>query len=246
MTTSNRRRILAGSCTALLAAQLLVVTISGLMSRGTTPSQAGIAMNGFLAVLWVGLTAGAVFGITQLVRRKADRLGLAGGALMILGATVGARIIALHQVGMLATITPGASLDALTAPMKNAPLVFVSLVPIGLMYPIGVILLGIALFIARPVNRTAAILMIVGGVLFPIGRAIGIEPAVYASDAILAITYGYLSHEILTRRELWDDSLASTSPAQRRDSEYDGTGSSSTAVSDRDDHLPQQTLPLAN
>lgn len=220
MDSSNRRRILAGSCTALLAATLLLNAVRVALPESGPPSHGDIAAIGFLAVLHVGLTIAAVFAITQLVRRRADALGLFGAALTLLGATVGARILAVRQLALLANTSPGAPRTALNA-LESAPLVWVSIVPIGLMYPIGLITLGIALFIARPVKRWAAVLLVIGGLLFPIGRALDVHAAVYTSDAVMAIAYGFLSWEILTRRELWDDSLASASPEQRRDSEYD-------------------------
>jgi hypothetical protein len=217
MGSSNRRRILVGTCTAILAATLLVNAARVLLNdQATTPGE--IAAIGFLAVLHVGLTIAAVFGITQLVRRKADRLGLAGAALTLLGVTVGARILALHQLGMLAETIPGAT-ATLSAMLQSAPMVWVSIVPIGLMYPIGLILLGSALLIARPVNRWIAVVLLIGAVRFPVGRAVGVVHAVYASDALLAIAYGFLSWEILTKRELWDSSLVTT-PEERREGEY--------------------------
>jgi hypothetical protein len=217
MDSSNRRRVLAGTCTAILAATLLVNVLRNLPSD--QPSTHGeIAATGFLAVLHVGLTIAAVFGITQLVRRKADRLGLFGAALTLLGAAVGARIMVLLQLRQLADTDP-ASMATLSKLLGSALIVWVSLIPIGLMYPLGLITLGSALLVARPVNRWIGMLMVIGGVLFPIGRALSIEPAVYASDAIMAITYGFLSWEILTRRELWDDSLVTT-PEQRSAREY--------------------------
>jgi hypothetical protein len=217
MDSSNRRRILVGTCTATLAATLLINVLRPLLSDGQ-PTHGDIATTGFLAVLHVGLTIAAVFGITQLVRRKADRLGLAGAALTLLGATVGARIMVLLQLKQLADTDP-AAMATLSKLLGSALIVWVSIIPIGLMYPIGLITLGAALLVARPVNRWIGVLLVIGGVLFPIGRAVGVVPAVYASDAIMAITYGFLSWEILTRRELWDDSLVIT-PEERHGSEY--------------------------
>jgi hypothetical protein len=219
MDSSNRRRTLVGTCTAILAATLLVNAVSTFLSDGKPPTHNEIAAAGFLAVLHVGLTIAAVFGITQLVRRKADRLGLFGAALTLLGATVGARIMVLLQLVLLSDKLPGVHRATLKALLESAPLVWVSIIPIGLMYPLGLITLGTALLIARPVNRWIGVLMVIGGVLFPIGRALDVNPAIYASDAIMAITYGFLSWEILTRRELWDESLVTT-PEQRSDREY--------------------------
>jgi hypothetical protein len=217
MDSSNRRRILVGTCTAILAAMLLINTVDTLL-RDHPPTGREIAAIGFLAVLHAGLTIAAVFGITQLVRRKADRLGLTGAALTLLGVTVGARIMVLMQLARLAETVPGAS-ATISGLLRSAPLVWVSIIPIGLMYPAGLITLGSALIVARPVNRWIGVLLVIAGVLFPIGRALDVDPAVYASDAVLAITYGFLSWEILTRRELWDSSLVVT-PEERPDGEY--------------------------
>lgn len=214
MIETNRRRLLAGTCTAVLAALLLMNGVSSVTYDGSAPSRGTIAAIGFFAVLHVGLTAGAVFGITQLVRRRADILGLTGAALTILGATVGARIVVLIQLALLGDAAPGGVRAAMTSLLRNETAVWASMIPIGLMYPLGLLTLAVALFVARPVPRWVAVALAIGAVLFPMGRAMDIAPAVYLSDAVLAIAYGWLSREILTRKELWDDTLVVT-PAQR-------------------------------
>jgi hypothetical protein len=196
MNESNRRRILAGTCAALLSATLLYAVAGRAATGSGSPTHAGIAVTGFLAVLHVGLTIGAVFGITQLVRRHADRLGLTGAALTLLGATVGARIMVLVQLKALSENDP-------VALLRTVPMVWVSVIPIGLMYPIGLILLGVALFKAR--YRTIGVLMVIGGVFFPLGRAVGIVPALYVSDAFLAVAYGWLAKEMLMQ---WNEDHA--------------------------------------
>lgn len=214
MIETNRRRILAGTCAAVLAVLLLMNAVAAATDDGSAPSRGMIAAAGFLAVLQVGLTAGAVFGITQLVRRRADILGLVGAAFTILGATVSARIMVLIQLSMLGDDAPGGVRAAISSVLRNEPAVFASIIPIGLTYPIGMLMLAIALFVARPVPRWVAVAFAIGALLFPMGRAVNIAPAIYLSDAALAIVYGWLSREILTRKELWDDSLV-ISPAQR-------------------------------
>jgi hypothetical protein len=186
MNETNRRRLLAGSCAAVLCATLFYAVLGRAFASGT-PTHGDIAATGFLAVLHVGLTIGAVFGITQLVRKHADRLGLTGAALTLLGATVGARILVLVQLRALGKQDPMELL-------QTAPIVWVSIVPIGLMYPIGLILLGIALF--RSQYRTIGVLLALGGLCFPPGRIAGIVPALYLSDGLLAIAYAWLGKEI--------------------------------------------------
>ncbi|HYC92311.1 MAG TPA: hypothetical protein VEO54_24090 [Thermoanaerobaculia bacterium] len=192
MNETNRRRLLAGTCAAVMSATLLYAVAGRAATSSSTPAHADIAVTGFLAVLHVGLTAGAVFGITQLVRRHADRLGLTGAALTLLGATVGARIMVLVQLRALSEHDP-------IALLRTVPMVWVSVIPIGLMYPIGLIVLGIALFRSR--YRTIGVLLAIGGFFFPLGRAIGIVPALYLSDGLLAIAYAWLAKEMLTAWE---------------------------------------------
>ena len=61
-----------------------------------------------------------------------------------------------------------------------------SVFPIGLFFPLGLIVLGLALFRWRPVNRWLGMLLAMGGVLFPLGRAVGIQWAILACDVVLA------------------------------------------------------------
>jgi hypothetical protein len=199
MIESNRRRVLAGTCATLLAAILLFHGTTVLLDDGTPHSRGAIAATGFLTVLTVGLTVGAVLGITQLVRRKRDGLGLTGAALAILGATVGARIMVLGQLRDLA------GNNSIMDMLQSARIVWASIVPIGLMYPIGLMLLGIAIISARPVHRWIGVALAIGGLLFPVGRAIGVGPAIYGSDAILALAYASLGWQILTRPALWHE-----------------------------------------
>lgn len=219
--TSNRRRLLAGASAAITSGLLLFSAFTQLTASTAEPTRAQIAASGFFAVLHVGLTAAVAFAIAHLVRHKADRLGLTGAALTILGATVGARIIAFIQLSLLQDSAPGAVRGSMTSLLRNDTAVWASLIPIGLLYPLGIITLAVALWVARPVPRVVAVVLAIGGILFPMGRAIDIVPAVWMSDALVAIAYGYLSKDILTRRELWDDKLAMHSPEQRADSEYD-------------------------
>lgn len=188
MNESNRRRVLAATCAAVLAATLLYAVAGRAFDSGA-PTHGDIAGTGFLAVLHVGLTIGAVFGITQLVRHHSDRLGLTGAALTLLGATVAARIMVLVQLKALSGNDP-------VALLRTAPVVWVSVIPIGLMYPIGLILLGIALY--RSQYRAIGLLLALGGLFFPAGRAVGIVPALYISDALLAVAYAWLAKEMRT------------------------------------------------
>ncbi|HYH06177.1 MAG TPA: hypothetical protein VEK11_03860 [Thermoanaerobaculia bacterium] len=203
MIESNRRRVLAGACASVLSAMLLLHVVRMFADDGSAPSQAAIALSGFTAVLHVGFIVAAAFGVTQLVRHRADRLGLAGAALTCLGAVVGARIGVFIQLSQLQDSTPGAVRGAISALLHNAKPVWASIIPIGLMYPLGLMLLGIALIVARPVNRWIGVVLLIGGFFFPVGRALGIPPAFYISDAMTGIAWGILGWTMLTKREVW-------------------------------------------
>jgi hypothetical protein len=57
-----------------------------------------------------------------------------------MGWAVGIRIICIGQLeSLLASGTSGVPLDAIRRMFEAAPIVFVSIVPFGLMYPIGLI-----------------------------------------------------------------------------------------------------------
>ncbi|HYI12111.1 MAG TPA: hypothetical protein VEK57_23865 [Thermoanaerobaculia bacterium] len=201
----NRRRILAGVCLAGLALFLLTNPFTQLMARGArAASVTAIALAGFVTPIQMALMIGSVFGIVQLLRKRADRAGLIGGTLALMGWTAGTRINVVNQLdALLQTGVSGLPGNALEKMFEAAPIVWVSIVPVGLMFPIGLITLGVTLFVAHPVSRWIGALLAVGGVLFPVGRAVGIEWAWSACDLVLGATFALIGWQILTRPELW-------------------------------------------
>ena len=201
---SNRRRLLAGICLVVLALLFATNPVTGVVLRGMSSSVTRIAMTGFIAPVQMALFIGAIVGITQLLRRRADRAGLAGAALALMGWAVGIRILALGQLESLLTLgVAGVPADTLDKMFTAAPIVWLSIVPLGLLFPIGLITLGIALCAAGPVNRWIGALLALGGILFPVGRAIRLEWALTACDLVLGASFALIGWQILTRRELW-------------------------------------------
>ncbi|HYO79716.1 MAG TPA: hypothetical protein VE010_24840 [Thermoanaerobaculia bacterium] len=165
-----------------------------------------IALGGFVAPLHMLMMIGSVLAITHLLRRKGDLAGLIGGALTLMGWGVSLRILALRQVGhVIENGVEGVPADVLGRVFSSAPVVFFSLIPIGLLFPIGMIILGLTLFFARPVNRWLGLTLALGGLLFPLGRAIGALWAFAACDLLLALTFAILGQQILARPELWSE-----------------------------------------
>ncbi|HEY0159159.1 MAG TPA: hypothetical protein VGF28_17865 [Thermoanaerobaculia bacterium] len=205
MTESNdvtRRRILSGFCFAALALLFLSNPLTHLIARGGPASPARIAASGFVVPFTMVLLVGVVFGIAELLRARADRTGLIGGALTIAGWTVGCRIIVLGQLeSLLQSGVTGVPADTLDKMFTAAPVVWLSIVPMGLMFPLGLIVLGAALVATAPVHRAIGALLVAGGVLFPVGRAVRLEWALGACDVALGLSFALLGWEVLRRRE---------------------------------------------
>ncbi len=199
--SSNRRRIIAG-------ASLIGVAIGFLLEilpEASALSQTRIAVTGVIAVVFMVLMVAGVFGITQILRARADWLGLLGGASVLIGQIAGVRIGVLVQLMALSesgvTDIP-ANLNVLL--LQSAPSVWSSIFQVGIFFPLGLIMLGIALIWARPVSWLFGLLLIIGGVLFPVGRALGMDLAVIACNIILAAAFGLIGWQILTRPEIWE------------------------------------------
>lgn len=203
--SSNRRRVCAGVSLLGLSITFLSNTAMGLMIDPASPSPKMIAVVGFVAVLSMVLMTGAILGLSQLLRARADWAGLVGAAATLAGWAVSTRISTLIQLdALLRAGVEGVPASALESTFKSAPLVWVSMFPIGLSFPLGLITLGVALFWWRPLNRWSGLLLALGGVLFPIGRAMGNEFAYIACDITLAAAFVSLGWQVLSRPEAWE------------------------------------------
>lgn len=203
--SSNRRRIIAGVSLTGLSVAFLSNTMTGLMTRPSSPSQTMIALAGFVTVVNAVLMIAAVLGLSQLLRASADRAGLLGAAFVLVGWTAATRILTVIQLDMvLGAGVEGVPPSALESIFKSAPALFLSIFPIGLFFPLGLITLGLALFWWRPVNRWFGLLLALGGVLFPAGRAVGIEAAIIGCDIVLAAAFAAIGWQVLARPAVWE------------------------------------------
>lgn len=203
--SSNRRRIIAGASLIVLAVVFLLNTLTGMMTEASASSQSRIALAGFTTVVNMVLMIASVLGIMQILRARADLLGLLGGTSTLIGWTAAIRIGVIIQLNALsesgvAGIPP--NLNEFLS--KSAPSVWASIFPIGIFFPLGLITLGIALVLAHPVNRLFGLLLAMGGVLFPIGRAAGHVWAIVACDIVLGVAFALIGWQILTRPQIWE------------------------------------------
>jgi hypothetical protein len=212
--SSKRRRVIAGVSLIGLSITFLSDTFLGLMTAPDSPSQATIVSVGFVAVLNTVLMVAAVLGLSQLLRASADRVGLLGAAFVLVGWAASTRISAVIQLHLLLSAgVEGVPPNALESIFKSAPSVWVSFFPVGLFFPLGLITLGLALFRQRPVNRWFGLLLALGGALFPLGRAVGIEYAIIACNVVLASAFAAIGWQVLTRPEVWEGTASGVETA---------------------------------
>lgn len=141
----------------------------------------------------------AILGLVAELRPAADRAGLAGGLLAGFGVFVGtamqgyfrtayAAVAAVDQAGAQAVE------EALTTPLFTA----VTFYP-GIAFPIGMLILAIALAATRRVPALLGVLVAAGAVLFPIGRIGRLDWAVLASGVCFLAGLGWLAVRTLRR-----------------------------------------------
>ncbi|MBK7869390.1 MAG: hypothetical protein IPJ74_01270 [Saprospiraceae bacterium] len=105
------------------------------------------------------------------------------------GVLAGETIMGLERV---AWAMNEAGLNAEIDRTVHHPIVFSTSRQIGLTFPIGLIILSIALFKAKTISMVTMAILIIGIILFPIGRIIVGPSANIAGDLIMLLIYGKL------------------------------------------------------
>lgn len=207
LSISNRRRIIAVVSLFAVSLFFLSNTVQVLTDEGKHPSQTEIAISGFIALVNAVLMIAAILGITHLLKKKADWIGLVGGTLAIIGWMAATRMSSVFQLNALFNGgIENIPSNAIEIAFKSAPAVWGSVFPMGIFYPAGLITVGIALFWFKPVNRWLGLLLALGGILFPIGRAANVIPAVIACDIVLASAFTLIGLVILSHPDIWEAS----------------------------------------
>lgn len=73
----------------------------------------------------------------------------------------------------------------------DSALNFSTLVP-GVFFPIGLLVLAIGLMLGRALPLQTTVPLALGAVLFPIGHAAGVVPAIVIGDVVLLVAFGSL------------------------------------------------------
>jgi hypothetical protein len=203
----------AGAAACLLAAPLL-------MLAGDVLRVAGGAHLAWLVMfkLAFALFVGAALAVAHLTSERADRTGLVGAALAVVGCLAGSGIVTANAV--LAPIeTAGldaAATQAIEAAFKASSAGgYVVLYPLpGLAFPVGFLVLACALLRARVVSPVAAAALALGALLFPVGRIGGFDWAVIGSGVGMSLGLGTTALRVLGKSAgEWARARASAPPA---------------------------------
>lgn len=135
---------------------------------------------------------GLIHGLYHL--SNATRLALVGTLIATFGVMVGEMIMGLERV---AWAMHEAGLSAEIDRTVDLPIVSNLSRKIGLTFPIGLIVLSIALYKAKTLNMLTTTALIIGSVLFPIGRIIVGPSANVAGDIIMLLIYGKLGVDVI-------------------------------------------------
>jgi len=192
----ERRRKIGGAC--LLAAPLV------LLAGDSMRAGAGLRYESLVLMkLSFALFVAAVLALVHLLRERADRTGLAGGALAIVGCLSGSGIVTAAMIGVsLESAALGEPVERAVEEAMRAGGVpaFLFLFPLpGLAFPAGLLVLSVGLLRAKAAPVPAAVLLAVGALLFPVGRIGGIEPAVLASSVAISASMGWMGWRIIKR-----------------------------------------------
>lgn len=149
-------------------------------------------------VLWLSfvLFVPAIFGLTYVAYDSGNKLALIGGASAFFGAMAGAGMQVLFRVyAVLDGTGAGQATELLQKTMK----LIATTQMIGIFFPIGLILLSISLYKNHIFNRLIQLLLILGAILFPIGRIGGFAIAVIGSGMFLTAAFGLIGWHIITQ-----------------------------------------------
>jgi len=144
----------------------------------------------FIAMM---LMTAATVGFTYLVSSRSGIVGLIGGCFAFFGLIAGASMQAFFR--SLAVLQEHGSTGAVNQLQQTFKMV-ASTQMIGLAWPIGAFLLGIASFKAWPGQYILPLLFIVGAISFPIGRIAGSDIAVILSGLMFVGAYSIIGSRL--------------------------------------------------
>lgn len=147
--------------------------------------------------LWVSfvLFVPGIFGMTYLAAGGGRLVALIGGASAFFGAMAGASMQILFRVY--------AVLEELGSPqtielLRGCKKLIATTQMIGIFFPLGLIILSIALFRSRTVSWYVPLALVGGAILFPMARIAGLTIGFFGGDLLLIIAFGVVGIRLLS------------------------------------------------
>jgi hypothetical protein len=132
----------------------------------------------------------AVFGMLYLAPSK---VGVVAMWLCLLGIGGGIAIVALYRVGAGAEVGQSGLPLFVEQAFSASPGLGISIFIPGILFPLGQVVLGLAFWRERSRQRLLTFLFITIGILFFMGNALEIKIALFVSDVLMIIVYGWLA-----------------------------------------------------
>lgn len=188
MKNTNHPFIKIASVCAILAPMVMLIADLFLITTGM--------MFEWTIVLWLSfvLFVPAIVGLTVVLFNNGSRLTLAGGISAFFGAMAGASMQVLFRTHAV-LIESGA--DQTVEMLRGTLKLVLATQSIGLTFPIGLIILAVGIYRSGQFNSLVPVVLVIGALLFPVGRIGGFAAAILGSGIFLTVAFGMIGWRIL-------------------------------------------------
>jgi hypothetical protein len=151
-------------------------------------------VGGILQVVAFFFLVFASFGLTELIAQQRPRLAIVLRVLLVFGCLYGV------MNGLGSVLADAAGTDAAGAGIASLPsgLEMLFVYP-GILFPLSLLVCGVALWRTRVVPAPAGAALALAGVLFPLGRIPDIVGLYLAADVLLVVSMGWMGLNVPTR-----------------------------------------------
>ena len=184
--TSNFLRI-SGVCAIVAPILLLSVDIFHLMTNADFIWTIGMWLS-------FALFVPAVIGVAYSVAASGSRLAYLGGALAFFGAMAGASMQVLFRTH---AVLAEQGLETVNQQLRGTFKLVASTQMIGLTWPLGLLMLSVALFAVDRSKWLISLALGAGAIAFPIGRIAFVQPAVILSGFFFVVAFGLLGKQLM-------------------------------------------------
>ncbi len=161
---------------------LLLGDTSQIMSRDTIHWTICLAIS-FLFFI------GGIPAINLLMNQAPFIFRLLINCFLLIGALAGASMQVLFRTNII--LQNANATEAIETLSQSSALTLSTMVP-GIFYPVGLILLSIALFVSKRYMTWKVLLLLIGAMLFPVGHALGNPIALLGGDVMLICAWFFL------------------------------------------------------